>query len=190
MRARKVQDRGKFRQLAAQIAMLYFTRRSRNVFCDINAPAIDDFYYENLGFDSNSSDARRLCTVLDNVTQLLSDQKRPKIIGHEAIHLVLFIDSMLDDYTRSWETDFASAFDRFREEFAKSKQTRNDANPSQYWLRYGILTRVNSDRGESIQRRHDFFTTQMREFLKPQLKDSDDKKCAVCSAEVIWDDGA
>jgi len=35
MSAQKVQDRGKFRQLAAQIAMLYLRRHRDDVFCDI-----------------------------------------------------------------------------------------------------------------------------------------------------------
>lgn len=203
MGAKKAKDRGKLRQLAAQIAMLYFTRRNGgvNVFCDINAASIDDFYYENLGFDSASPDARRLFDILDKVTQLLRDQKRPKILGHEAIHLVLLVDTLYDDYTRSWETNFAAAFDHFREEFAKGKRTLHDQNPSEYWLRYGIHTRVNSDRGEVIQRRHEFFSAKMHEFLKPQLKDPqrlfgtlereliyyrDGKRCAVCGADVVW----
>jgi 5-methylcytosine-specific restriction endonuclease McrA len=203
MRAKKTQDRGKFRQLAAQIAMLYFTRRrdSEDSFCDINAAAIDDFYYENLGFDSNSNDARRLFEILDKLVLLLRDQKRPRILGHEAMHLVLLVDSLLDDYTRSWEAAFAAAFDQFREELANAKLTRNDPNPSEYWLRYGVLTRVNSDRSETIMRRHQFFTLKMHEILRPQLKDPkrlfgplereiiyyrDRKKCAVCDGEVIW----
>lgn len=203
MRARKVQDRGKFRQLAAQIAMLYFTRRSKGIFCDTNAAAIDDFYYENLGFDPESPDASRLFDILDKITHLLTDQKRPKLIGHEAIHLVLLVDSIFDGYTRSWEGGFASAFDQFRSEFALGKQTRNEANPGEYWLRYGVLTRVNSDRADAIQRRHEFFSSKMRKSLKLELKDTqrrfgdlereliyyrDRKKCAVCGADVIWSD--
>ena len=203
MGAQRVQDRGKFRQLAAQIAVLYFTRRSSNSdsFCDIKAEAIDDFYYENLGFDANASDTKRLLDIYDKVTQLLRDQKRSKIIGHEAIHLVLLVDTLMDDYTRSWEGTFAAAFDNFRHEFALGKKTQDDQNPSEYWLRYGVLTRVNSDRGDVIQRRHEFFSTKMRELLNPQLKDPqrlygalereliyyrDKKRCAVCGNEVAW----
>lgn len=201
MRAQRVQDRGKFRQLAAQIAILFFTRRREGVLCDINSEAIDDFYYENLGFDSDSHDARRLFEVLDKVTNLLRDQKRPKIIGHEAIHLILLGDTLMDDYTRSWESRLGSAFDDFREKFAQAKLTRDDQNPSEYWLRYGVLTRVNSDRVDAIQRRQDFFCGKMRDSLQLQLKDPqrlfgalerelvyyrDRKRCAVCEAEVIW----
>ncbi len=203
MRAQRVQDRGRFRQLAAQIAILYFKRRTEGdgVFCDTNADAIDDFYYENLDFDSDSVDARRLFEIFDKLTQLLGDQKRPKIIGHEAIHLVLLMDTLLDDYTRSWEGRFAAAFDAFREQFALAKLTRDDPAPGEYWLRYGVYTRVNSDRAEAIQRRHEFFALKMRDLLRPEQKDSqrlfgalereliyyrDKKQCAVCSGEVIW----
>jgi hypothetical protein len=203
MGAKKVQDRGKFRQLAAQIAMLYLARRTSEFdeFCDINAQAIDDFYYENLGFDATASDARRLFDILDKLTELLGDQKRSKIIGHEAIHLVLLVDTLMDDYTRSWESQFAAAFDHFRHEFTAGKLTREEATPSEYWLRYGVHTRVNSDRGEAIQRRHEFFSAKMRAVLKPQPKDPqrlfgalereliyyrDKKRCAVCDGEVMW----
>ncbi|MBI3676274.1 MAG: DUF262 domain-containing protein [Proteobacteria bacterium] len=201
MKAGKSQDRGKFRQLAAQIAMLYLTRRDKELYCDINAASIDDFYYENLGFDSKSTDAVRIFAIFEKLTKLLRDQKRSKVVGHEAIHLVLLVDTLIDDYTPTWEDKFAGAFDRFREEFSKGKLTKNEDSPSEYWLRYGVLTRVNSDRGDSIRRRHDFFASKMLEFLKPQLKDPkrlfgaierdliyyrDKKRCVICNGQVAW----
>ena len=202
MRANRTTDRGRFRQLAAQITMLFLTRRKNGKWRDINAAGIDDFYYEHLGFDSDSGDAKRLGEVLDELMNLLPDhQKRKKILGHEAIHSVLLVDALLDDYTRSWERQFASAFDEFREQFALAKKTKDDANPSDYWLQYGIRTRVNSDRGENIQHRHAFFAAKMHEMLQPTMKDPqrmfgvlereiiyyrDRKRCGECHADVIW----
>lgn len=61
--------------------------------------------------------------------------------------------------------------------------------------------RVNSDRAENIQRRHELFAGKMWEILQPKMKDPqrlygtlereiiyyrDHKKCAVCGADVIW----
>lgn len=115
--------------------------------------------------------------------------------------MILLVDTLLDDYTRSWESRFASGFDHFREQFTQAKLSRHDMNPSDYWLRYGVWTRVNSDRGEAIRLRHEFFATKMRETLQPQSKDPqrafgrlerellyyrDRKRCAVCDAEVVW----
>ncbi len=205
MKANKAKDRGKFRQLAAQVAMLYLTKRRTGGerLCDINAEAIDDFYYENLGFDSESADAKRLFEILDKITALLRDGKRKKLIGHEAMHLVLLVDSLWDDYTRSWEATLASAFDQFRKDLVSAISTRDSALPAEHWLRYGVHTRVNSDRGDNIRRRHEFFSMRMWEALKPQLKDPkrlfgplereiiyyrDRKQCGVCEAEVTWDE--
>ena len=201
MRGNSKKDRGKFRQLAAQIAMLFLNRREDGRWTDTSAAAIDDFYYEHLGFDAGSADAQRLERILDKLMDLLPDQKRKKDIGHEAIHLVLLVDALLDDYTRSWEANFAVAFDAFREQLALAKRTQNDPSPSEYWLQYGIWTRVNSDRAENIQRRHEFFAGKMWEILQPKMKDPqrlygtlereiiyyrDHKQCAVCGADVIW----
>ena len=197
--------RGKVRQLAAQMAMLLFKRRETNgqSLCDINRREIDAFYYEHLGFDASAENPMRFVKVLDKLAELLGDKKRKKLLAHEAIHLMLLIDALLDDYTRSWENNFAAAFDRFRENLTKAKLTRNDDVPNEYWLRYGQLTRVNSDRADTIQRRHEFFASKMREDLQPVPKDPrrrfgeiereliyhrDEKCCAVCGSEVLWEE--
>ncbi|HVT54672.1 MAG TPA: HNH endonuclease signature motif containing protein, partial [Xanthobacteraceae bacterium] len=162
-----------------------------------------DYYYEHLDFDASSDDARRLSEVLDKLVYLLNDQRRSKIIGHEAIHLVLLVDALLDDYTRSWEQDFAAAFDWFRAEIKAATQTRYDSPPSEFWINYGVGTRVNSDRGDVIQRRHEFFVEKMKSKLKLQLKDPqrtygtlereliyfrERKKCFECSSDVPWNE--
>jgi hypothetical protein len=205
MRGNRVQDRGKIRQLAAQISMLYLSRLvdPGAMLPDINSPAIDDFYYERLSFNADTKETKRLVAILDKIAYLLRDQKRSKIIGHEAIHLVLLVDSLLDHYAPSWEDHFAEAFDGFRESFARGKQTRNDLTPSPYWLQYGVLTRVNSDRADAIQRRHAFFSTEVLRVLKPVPKDANRifgqvereilyaqqrKRCGVCRGDVRWDE--
>lgn len=202
MRA-KANNRGEIRQLAAQIAMLFFSRRETGgeKLCDINREAIDTFYYKHLEFDPQSPGAKRFDTVLTRLTELLGDGKRKKIQGHEAIHLVLLVDSLLDDYTRSWESEFAKAFDEFRANLATDTKERFERQ-GEYWTRYGQLARTNSDRGEVITRRHDFFLEKMRGSLKPVPKDPnriygqlereiiyyrDRKTCQVCESPVLWD---
>jgi hypothetical protein len=197
-------DRGKTRQLAAQIAMLFLLRREngKDFFTDINSGAIDDFYYTHIDFESSSVDAQRLVGILDKLDALLGTGKHPKFRAHDVIHLVLLVDSLWDDYTRSWEATLPSALDQFSAAFAKAKVTRDSPQPDDFWLRYGLWTRVNSDRGDRIGHRHEFYAEQMLEFLHPlQLKDPkraygplereiiyfrDGKKCAVCKAQVAW----
>lgn len=201
----RAKNRGEYRQLAAQIVMLYMTRRSTGRYCDINAEAIDAYYHKHLDFDLHSADTKRFSLILDNLTSLLGDGKRKKIRGHEAIGLVLIMDSLMDEYTNTWKKDFASAFDHFRLEVAKATQNRFDNPSSEYWAQYGQLTRTNSDRAVSIERRHSFFVEKMRRILKPQIKDTvrlfgplereiiyfrDQKRCQVPGhgGEVPWMD--
>jgi len=199
-------DRGKTRTVAAQIAMLFFSRRERGYasLTDINAGAIDDFYYSHIDFDHASPDAERLTAILDKLNTLLGTGSRPKLRGHDAFHLVLLVDTLWDDYTRSWEATLSGALDRFLAAFAKAKLTKDSPQPDQFWTRYGQWTRVNSDRGDRILHRHEFYTEKMFEFLQPlHLKDPkrafgtlereilffrDSKKCAVCGAPVVWDE--
>jgi len=205
LKANKAKDRGKFRQLAAQISMLYFTKRhSRGRYlCDISSKDIDDFYYENLGFEDDNPDARRLVEILDKLCELFRDGKRSKLVGHEAIHLVLLVDSLWDEYTRSWESSLCGAFDRFRHDLSTAKSTKHSENPSDHWLRYGFYVHANTDHGENIRRRHEFFSSMIFSDIIPELKDKtrlfgplereiiyfrDRKQCAVCHAEVSWDE--
>ena len=202
----KEKNRGEFRQFCAQMAMLFFTRRETKgeQFCDINREAIDTFYYKHLNFDMNAGDAKRFLEILTLLTQLLGDGKRKKVIGHEAMHLVLLIDTLLDEYTRSWTSNLAIAFDNFRLTLAQHTANRFETQ-GEYWVRYGQFTRANSDRADVIQHRHQFLAEKMYAAIKPVMKDStriygplereviyfrDKKRCQAvgCDADVLWND--
>ena len=95
-------DRGKSRQLAAQIAVLFLERRKKGFghFGDTNRQAVDEYYYTQLDFDSSSNDCKRLRSIFDKLTAIFNAWTGPKLAAHNAIHLVLFVDSLLDDYTK------------------------------------------------------------------------------------------
>ena len=199
-------DRGKTRQLAAQILMLYLNRHRNgaDAFVDINSKAIDEFYYSNLDFDSQGEEAQRFVSILDKLENLLAGQKRPPLKGHDAIHLVLLVDSLWDEYTRSWEESLPNALDQFLENLSIGKAHRDDALPNEYWTRYGQWTRVSSDQKDRIRFRHQFYVEKMLRALESlQPKDAkraygslereiiyfrDKKHCAVCQSEVAWPD--
>src|SRR5439155_25853475 len=174
MRMKPGTDRGKTRQLAAQIAILFLHRRQHgpDYFTDINSAAIHDFYYSHIDFDSSSPNAKRLVGVLDKLDELLGTGRHPKLRGHDAIHLTLLVDTLWDEYTRSWEASLPGAVDRFLAAAANATATKDLPQPDEFWMRYGQWTRVNSDRGDRIRHRHEFYRAQMLEYLQPlQLKD-------------------
>ncbi|MEI7576564.1 MAG: DUF262 domain-containing protein [Armatimonadota bacterium] len=199
-------NRSKFRQFCAQWALLYFSRRSGTPLgaIDTNAEGLDNFYYQNIDFDLQSVDAKRFESILSKLADLLGDGKRRALKSSEAMHLILIVDSLLDEYTRGWEADFAAAFDGFMASYISAKSDRYSSNAGPYWVIYGQGTRTNADRGDTIMRRHEFFVQEMRKRM-PNLKAKDEnrlfgaiereiiyyregKKCQVCAAEVKWDE--
>ena len=85
MGARPGSDRGKTRQLAAQITSLLLAQRNATGLNlpDINAAAIDQLYYENLDFDADGMEAKQIWEIFDLLHKLLRDGKRPRMGGHE-----------------------------------------------------------------------------------------------------------
>lgn len=199
-------DRGKTRQLAAQLAMLFLTyrRAGGDRLCDINAGAINEFYYSNLDFDADAPDAQRLVAVLTKLDSLLIPGKHPKLRGHDAMHAMLLVDSLMDEYAPSWQDRLPPALDLFLNGLASAKSDLDATEPDEFWTQYGQWTRVNSDRGENIARRHRFYVRKMRDFMQPlTFKDpqrlfgelektvlfyEQAKLCAECGGSVDWTD--
>lgn len=191
-------DRGEVRQLCAQIGMLFFENATKGNWLDIGTKPIDDYYYQNLDFDINSLKVNRLLKVLDLIVDLFSEYNGPKLKAHEAIHIVLLVNSLMDDYTRSWQNNFVKSFEEFKLSTAISTKERN----GEFWFSYGSLTRTAASSPRTIQMRHSFFSRQMMSKLDIVSRDEnrlfgelereiiyfrDDKKCAVCKLEVGWD---
>lgn len=206
MRMKPSSDRGKTRQLAAQVAMSLLTKRKNSPvhFCDINASAINDFYYDHLDLALDDPDVTRLQKVLDKFERLMPIGQHPKLHGHLAIHGVLLIDALMDEYPKSWEEKFPKALDSFIQKLAEAAKEARQENSTEYWTRYGQWTRNASDKAQTISRRHKFFIEKMLELmgsLAPKDENRSfselertilylrqDKRCLVCDSLADWDD--
>ena len=192
-------DRGDIRTLCAQIGMLIFERATEGNWTDIGTQPVDDYYYRNLSFDIHSAQVTKFSKVLDLVIDIFDGYKGPRLRVHEAIHVVLLVDSLYEDYTRSWQEKFISAFDLFRSKSLIDKKSKT----GDFWFSYISLTQTQSTAANTIQKRHKFFTTEMINILEPVQKDGtriygqlereiiyyrDLKKCAVCNEEIKWEE--
>lgn len=190
-------ERGVARALCAQIGMLFFENATQGNWKDIGTQAIDDYYYQQLAFDPKAPKVQRFIKVLDLVATIFKDYNGKKLKAHEAIHVVLLVNSLMEDYAKDWQTRFVAAFDKFRHESVLSKKQRE----GEYWYYYVALISTQASQASTIQRRHSFFTRKMFEFIKPVAKDPirgygllereliffrDQKICAVCGYEVNW----
>ena len=186
------QDNGKTRQLAAQITILFLERHKQQGehYSDINARTVDDYYYAHLDFDPGAPECDRLRRIFDLLTDKLGNWNGPKLQAHNGIHLVLFLDSIWDDYTRSWEDNLADAQKQFSKTLAEATLASKQGIPEEAWLQYGQWARTNSDRGESIQRRHKYYSARMVEFLGNLTPKDPNRAFNLLEREVIyWRDG-
>ena len=196
---RNARDRGQGRQLCAQICMLFFERAAQGNWIDIGTQDVDDYYYRNLGFDMNAPGVTRLSRVLNLAVQLFAGQAAPRLKAYEAIHIVLLLDSLLDDYTRGWHASFIGAYDDFKAKVAHAKKDQR----GEYWDEFGTWTQTQSAQARTIQRRHVFFVREMFRGLNPVLLDKtrifgeiereivyyrEAKRCAVCGELIQWPD--
>lgn len=196
---KNARDRGEGRQLCAQICMLFFERAAQGNWIDIGTQDVDDYYYRNLGFDINVPSVTRLSQILDLAVQLFAGQTTPKLKAYEAIHIVLLLDGLLDDYTKAWHADFIDAYDAFKANAAQAKKEQS----GEYWTEFGAWTQTQSAGARTIQRRHAFFVKEMLRELNPVLLDptrifgelereivyySEGKHCVVCGQPIRWPD--
>ena len=196
---KKARDRGEIRQLCAQICMLFFDRAAQGNWIDIGTQDVDDYYYRNLGFDIHSEEVARLSHILNLAVRLFEGQTAPKLKAYEAIHMVMLLGSLLDDYTNSWQNNFIHAYDTFKANAANAKKEQN----GEFWTEFGAWTQTQSAGARTIQRRHTFFVKEMFRELNPVLRDParifgelereivyyrDGKCCAVCGQVIRWPD--
>ncbi len=200
------EKRGGLRQSCAQIYMTFFARQhyGPNAFVNLNSSQIDEFYRHHLDFDQNKSEylVNRFNITLDVACDVLSNGNRPPIRFHTALHTILFIDTLLDDFAHTWKQRYAIALDSFQKSLAEATKAKDGT--SKYWLNYGSLARTNAALKETINRRHEFFVSEMIGFMKPMTRKdpqrlfsnaereilyfSSGKKCSICEADVSWCD--
>lgn len=196
---RSSRDRGAERQLCAQIVMLFLERAAQGNWIDIGTQDVDDYYYRNLGFDVHDPRVTRLSKVLDLAVELFDGKGEPRLRAYEAIHIVLLLNGLMDDYTKSWQAHFIPAYDAFKVQLAQAKKNQND----DYWAEFGAWTQTQTAGARTIQRRHAFFLKKMYERLNPVLLDTtrsfgelerevvyyeNDKLCGSCGDLIRWPD--
>ena len=205
VRRRSRIDRGEIRQLAAQITILFLERREKGIIVDGGREKIDEYYDTMQDFDAFSGDCQRLLAIIQKLESLLANWNGPKFAGHNAICLVLFVDSIFDDYTRAWEDSFESALKEFFKFYEEGRQANKDGQYHAAWQDYGQYAGSASDNADRIRRRQDCFSAFMTNTLESHLVPKDPKRsftelekraifwresgnCQNCEGPVKWEE--
>ena len=209
MKMKPRSDRGKTRQLAAQMLMLYMSLHESGRFKTIKSGELDEFYYNNLDLVLTSNLIVRFETILDELSRMFLGSATKSLKGHDAIHLMLLCASLWEEYAPGWKSRLVDAYLAFAKGVAEARgKTELDGSESQekkdFW-NYYQMTRNRSDQADTIKRRHQIYMGQMLQILGDSvvMKDPqrvfsesdrelvwyrDKQTCAVCGENVRWDD--
>ena len=158
--------------MAAQMLSLLIAKREHGRLRGIRRQQIDQFYYDHMSMADNDRNVRQFQRILDELARRFDGRLRRKLVAHEAISLMLLVDEWLDRHTRAWLARLPDAFFEFRRALAEARQRKKDGDETdEYWLNYGIGTQTKSDDADTIQNRHEFFRSKMRDQLRPEPKD-------------------
>ena len=196
----KQQKSSNRRMLVAQAYMLFITARKEKRFCDIKSENIDEFYHQNVDFDTSSQAAKRFAKICETLHGEF--QGEPPLVGHHVLHLILFMDSLLAHYPEAqWRNKLAQALHEFKSRCDQASKANKDGHYEHeyyaYHARYFQWTSSSSDVTRNIQTRHAFFMQEMSKLLQLETKDNqrdfselqreaifyrDDRKCQYCVA--------
>ena len=216
MNAKPAKDRGRTRQLVAQLLTLFLSRRENKdaMLHSIKSDILDSQYRQRAGLYKNQSqvdEVDRFEKILDKLTSLFKDGERNPLKAHDVLHLVLLVDTLWDDYTSKWTKGITKAYDNFAAQIGQAREIKKlaDIGSQDKELRdvweYYQKTKASSDNKETIERRHEIYVRRMFRLLGNNLviKDPqrgfpfvmrqiiyyrDDKKCVKCGDIVKWRD--
>ena len=213
MNMRPQKDKGNTRKLAAQMLMMHLEwgDKGSDAFVDFKESEIDAAYHRHVQLPHDSPAIVRFEKILDKLVQLLGDGRRPLLKKHNAVHLPLFIDSIMrGNYTSEWETHFAEAFDAFTAGIAGAPNITDlpgDAdNDTKDFSHYKWRTSTQANKAPTMRERHGIFARQMtrllnmhnalvsrddqrvpHQLLKEEIYFLQKKTCQECGLTVRWD---
>lgn len=171
-------DRGRARKMAAQILALFLCREgeTRNQFTGINNKDLDKCYRDHVKFTEEAEDAVRQCrAVLNRLFLLFKGKRNIKLRAHEAIHLALFTDMLLDGFSDKWNAGIVGAHNKFKNKipgnFSEDETIRYADDLRTYYDKIG---RSSGD-GSVIGERHDIYVRWMSRLLDDDIRAKDPK---------------
>lgn len=198
----------KKRQLVAQLLMLYLSRKQHAAvdFVVVDGDKLDAYYRTQANLDLESDAVRRFYSILGKLLNLFGGAKPMK--AAEVIHLVLFVDMLMGNYTPAWEDKIADAHGKFADEAGivdakRRKKETEGVNPD--FLIYAENAAKNTTKSTSIRRRHEVYVRAMFGAMGDAIQRKDPKraytyaeretifhrdkrKCHKCGKDVFWSD--
>lgn len=151
-------DRGRTRQLVAQLIAIAVSYDQLHKIEDVNKPRLDDLYYDYLELGSIAPVIRRVEGYLAEIKERMAGLPALKLPNHVMMHLVLLWLQSDGKFTSGWKDQVRPQIVHFMAELRKSQIKHRDKGvANEFYTHYTVRARTNADRGETIRHRHAFF---------------------------------
>lgn len=151
-------DRGRTRQLVAQLIAIAVSYQQGHKIEDVNKPGLDDMYYDYLELGSIAPVISRLEGYLAEINDRMAGLPALKLPNHVMMHLVLLWLQSDGKFTNGWKDQVRPQIVQFMAELRKSQIKHRDKGvANEFYTQYSVRARTNVDRGETIRLRHAFF---------------------------------
>ena len=147
------------RHLAAQIIMNLHRANTRQALPANNNRAIDEFYNNQVGFDEDGEEAKRLTKMFDDVVALLKTNTVPPPNKTEWIHIfVLWQRLQLNFSSKSWRSRFRGVLISFKRGLVDARRSARDGSPPSLWTNFGMhLSGRGNDSAKKNELRRSYF---------------------------------
>ena len=166
MRMKPRTDRGQSRQFVAQLLIAFFAYSESPRFIDLNKASIDRHYHDYIDLGDKSRVIEHFEEFLEALWQALRGWQGPKLRGHLVLHLFIMFLQLKGHHTSSWKSGLQECVEEFMRVLADANQKFRLGEVNDFHAGYGGRLRNNSDRGDTISSRHQFFMKWMRDRLE------------------------
>ena len=176
-------NRGEVRQLVAQAFSLLLFRNEygNDKFCSIQAETLDNRYRKHVSMreQDDKRQQEQFNKILDVLHHCFNGEKiSPQLSNNDFIHLALLADSLLNDYSSSWEYGLIGAFKQWRIKVKEVKKLIKEQAAIPPELRpIGAFINSGGPSADKIRGRFEIFEPEMRKLLGGYLhriSDSDE----------------
>lgn len=127
------------RQVAAQMVMNLMRAHVGLPLASTKSIGLDPFYHEQVGFDPDGDEARRIVRLFDEIADCFSGQLRVRPARAEWIHLVQLWQRLRNHYQSGWETRMPLLVEEFKQRLADAKEDARWDRRSPIWTEFGGL---------------------------------------------------
>lgn len=175
------------RELAAKIVMQLIRDGQGQPLSGTNSLALDAFYHQHVNFREDSTEAKRIDSVFDEVFGSLSQYQGTFPTAMEWVHLFVLFQRLQRGYTGSWKRYLKRVLQKFKRELASAQDNTANRASDPLWTEFGMLrSGRGADGSTKFTHRQKFFDDWFKNELRPEEIDPR-RSFDIRTRDLLWD---